>query len=212
MDPAALTVTFRIFLFHYEPSWEHTPLLPDDRGFFFEVLREAAERAEAKRSGALDDLVSPQEYLNTEWVDANASRFVAAVTRMATLNQPRTDGEFSALAAFHVDHYASLDALSYRKGAPWSEEHRLVQADYQVQVTDRRWLAPLERGQGWCTLAHPSPTDRTATGPAADPYVSRGVGGRTGAGRGGRGQPPAGPPTVCGRRPRRCPCRLPAGG
>jgi WD40 repeat protein len=40
----------------------------------------------------------------------------------------------------------------------WPDEDRLVQADYEVQVTDPRWLEHLRPGLSWETGYYPDPT------------------------------------------------------
>ncbi|GIG68055.1 hypothetical protein [Phytomonospora endophytica] len=167
LDPPARRVRLRVLLVHFERSWGREDLLPRDAGFFFRALWQAADGVAKRRRGPLQDEVGLEEYLDTEWVDANAGRFVEHVEMLDSRNVPTGDAEIAALAEFHCDHADGLDAHLHEWDDPWEAEHRLVAADYDVRVTDPRWLEPLLTGQGWATNAFPSPAAERRGGPAS---------------------------------------------
>ncbi|MGW4801020.1 hypothetical protein ACWEPC_52230, partial [Nonomuraea sp. NPDC004297] len=164
LDVAERRVRLRVLLTHYQRSWGVEGLLPDDTGFFFGVLRQAADGVAKRSSGPLNEVVDVDDYLDASWVAANAHRFVAGVERPAARNLPVSDEDTRRLADFPVDHHDSLDGHLHRWDDPWAREDRLVQADYDVWVTDPRWLAPLRRGQGWSTDAFPASSERVESG------------------------------------------------
>ncbi|HEY1178319.1 MAG TPA: hypothetical protein VGF17_19360, partial [Phytomonospora sp.] len=166
LDHSARRVRLRVLLVHFERSWGREHLLPQDAGFFFRALWQAADGVAKRRRGPLQDEVGLEDYLDTAWVDAHAGRFIDGVEMLASRNVPADDDAVDALAAFHCDHADGLDAHLHEWDEPWEAEDRLVQADYDVHVTDARWLEPLLTGQGWCTNAYPSPAPERPGGPA----------------------------------------------
>lgn len=177
IDPPARRVRLRVLLVRFERSWGREHLLPEDKGFFFRALWQAADGVAKRRRGPLHDEVGLEEYLDTTWVDANADRFVESAERLTARNVPADDAAVDALAEFHCDSADGIDAHLHEWDHPWEGEDRLVQADYDVHVTDPRWLEPLVAGQGWCTNAFPSPTPEVPGGPtqgAGEAYLGLG--------------------------------------
>ncbi|MGV9350948.1 hypothetical protein ACWDSD_40715 [Streptomyces spiralis] len=179
LDTAEQRVKFRIFLIRYDRSWGCEGLLPDDAGFFFRVLWDAADGVAKRRHGPLHGLVSIEECINPVWANVNSHRFVRSVERVATRNAPVDNAHADRLADFYAGHFDSLDAHYHEWDSRWEHEDRLVQADYDVQVTDPRWLAPLKHGQGFCTSAYQSwagrgPVDG-ADAPTSDHLAATGL-------------------------------------
>jgi tetratricopeptide (TPR) repeat protein len=165
LDTAERRVRFRVFLARYDRSWGREGLVPDDAGFFLRVLWDAADGVANRRHGPLHDLVSIEECIDPEWADAHSHRFVRAVERLAIRNTPVDDAHADRLSVFYTDHFDSLDAHYHEWDNRWTHEDGLVQADYDVWVTDPRWLAPLRHGQGFVTSAYqsrPGPTGLSA--------------------------------------------------
>ncbi|WP_171165249.1 hypothetical protein [Streptomyces sp. I05A-00742] len=159
LDTTEQRVRFRVFLVRYDRAWGREGLLPDDASFFFRVLWDAADGVAHRRHGPLHDLVGIEECIDPVWTDANSRRFVRAVERVAIHNAPDDDARADRLADFHEDHFDSLDAHYHQWDNRWKLEDRLVHADYDVWVTDPRWLAPLRHGQGFRTSAYQSRSD-----------------------------------------------------
>ncbi|WP_433519602.1 hypothetical protein ACQP2T_31075 [Nonomuraea sp. CA-143628] len=140
-------VRLRVFLADYDPSQPHSDLLPHGRSFFFCVLWQAADGEAGRRRGPLNVRVALEDTLDPDWVEANASRFIESVERVSARNLPPGD----ELAGFYETHYTELDRRLHRWHERWEHENLLIQADYDVVVTDARWLEPLREGQGMGT-------------------------------------------------------------
>ncbi|MFV2174103.1 tetratricopeptide repeat protein [Actinomadura sp. LOL_016] len=147
--PGEARARFRIFVVYYDvASRDHAPLPDDDVGFFFRLLWEAAHDRPITRWHALQ-AVPLDDFLEPDWVDANAHRYVTRVERVASLNHPVGDDGWDGLHDFY-----------YERDGGWAGEERLVQADYDVHVTDPRWLDSLEAGYSWGTTVYVSEADQ----------------------------------------------------
>lgn len=158
LEAAGRRVRFRVFLVRCCEAWGQDRLLPDDAGFFLRLLWEAADGMRARR-GPLSDALAAEGEIHTAWVDANAHRFVERVEQVAVRNLPGDNDRFRTLVAFYEDRGDALAAFHRgregRRNGVSEHEDRLVQADYDVWVTDARWLEPLREGKEWGTAAFP---------------------------------------------------------
>ncbi|WP_330358850.1 tetratricopeptide repeat protein [Streptomyces chartreusis] len=148
VDPQRRLTRLRVFVVYYEPSWGSDDLLPEDPSFFFRVLWEGPYDRSVLGAGAgreLNDLVTQDEYLDEGWVDEHTHRFVANVRRLATRNHPMDETAWNRLSTFY-----------YERDGAWEDEQLLVQGDYEVEVTDSRWLASLRPGDTWGTTSYPT--------------------------------------------------------
>lgn len=127
---------FRIFVVDYDAERRWHAELPGDAGFFLALLWEGADGG-----GPIGDAVTWRELEDDGWLAVNARWFVEGVERLAVRNHPLSD-----------EDWAHLDAAD--------DEDRLVQADYEVRVTDPRWLERLRPGQRWEGGYYPNPTRR----------------------------------------------------
>src|SRR5690606_33078451 len=105
----------------------------------------------------MTDIVTLHEFLDEGWVEGNAHRFVEGVERVAVRNHPVGDADFDRLAMFY-----------YERDGRWQDEDRLAQADYDVRVTDARWLESLRIGQGWGTTSYAGVADEVEDGCGVD--------------------------------------------
>ncbi|SOD61067.1 hypothetical protein SAMN06297387_102483 [Streptomyces zhaozhouensis] len=142
LDRERRRVRFRVFVVYYEPSWGTGELLPEDPSFFFRVLWEAAEDFGQHRFGVLTDLVPLDDFLD----GADHRCFVERYERVAVRNHPVSDEDFERLAMFY-----------YERDGGWQDEESLAQGDYDVYVTDARWLESLRIGQSWGTTSYADP-------------------------------------------------------
>ncbi|MEU7739443.1 hypothetical protein [Nonomuraea sp. NPDC049158] len=118
---------------------DHAGLPDGDPGFFFKMLWDAAyNHREMEPYDVL--MVTMDEFLDENWVAANSKRYIRQVERVATRNYPVTD-----------DGWADLNDFYYERDGQWQDENLLVQADYDIEVTDPRWLAALVPGHSWGT-------------------------------------------------------------
>ncbi|QFG19866.1 hypothetical protein [Actinomadura sp. WMMB 499] len=146
--PGAARARFRIFVVYYDVACrDHAPLPDGDVGFFFRLLWEAAHDRPITEWHALQ-AVPLDDFLEPEWVNANAHRYVTRVERVAVRNHPVGDDAWDGLHDFHYEHDGG-----------WAGEELLVQADYDVHVTDPRWLDSLEAGYSWGTTSYVTEAD-----------------------------------------------------
>ena len=132
LDPTQRKVTFRVFLVYYDWSG-----VPTDPSFFFRILWDEAD-ARFGGGGPLGEEVDVRHYLDEAWVNENTQRFVERVTRLSLRNDPLPAGK--PPPTFVYDGYSNEDGLT--------------QGDYEVIVTDARWIAHLKVGQTWQTTSY----------------------------------------------------------
>ncbi|MFF0725546.1 WD40 repeat domain-containing protein [Streptomyces sp. NPDC004134] len=151
----------------YYDSGAHAPLT-DDASFFLRVFAETADGA------PLGDAITVDQRLDETWVDASTRFFVESVERIATRNYPLTEEEVDELLededrlSFPWEEEPRFDELSPEAAAELvlSEEAN-VGADYDVVVTDHRWIEHLAAGDWWRTASYPTQADRVRAGEAA---------------------------------------------
>jgi hypothetical protein len=149
LAPDRRRARLRIFAVDYDVEHRWHAELPGDPGFFLSLLREAADDG----GGPLGDLFTWRELDNDRWLTVNTRWFVESVERVAVRNHPMSDEAWE-----HID--ALQEEGIHQRDDGWPEEDRLVQADYEVQVTDPRWLEHLWSGLSWETGYYPDPTRR----------------------------------------------------
>ena len=132
LDPTQRKVTFRVFLVYYDWSG-----VPTDPSFFFRILWDEAD-ARFGGGGPLGEEVDVRHYLDEAWVNQNTQRFVERVTRLSLRNDPLPAGKTPP--TFVYDGYTDEDSLT--------------QGDYEVIVTDARWISHLKVGQTWQTTSY----------------------------------------------------------
>ncbi|MES4901738.1 MULTISPECIES: hypothetical protein [unclassified Streptomyces] len=149
LAPDRRRVGFRVFVVDYNAKRRWHAELPQDPGYFLSLLWESAD----DRGGPLGDLFTWRELEDDGWVAVNARWFVESVERVAVRNHPLSDEGWE-----HID--ALWEAGIHQRDGGWPDEDLLVQADYEVQVTDPRWLEHLRPGLSWETGYYPDPTRR----------------------------------------------------
>ncbi|MFI0445424.1 WD40 repeat domain-containing protein [Actinomadura sp. 6N118] len=162
VTPDRLSVRIRVFVVYYEAAIKQALDLPRDPVFFLRLLWDCADRR-TRRGHSPDGTLAEFDYtvlMDDAWLAENTSAYVRSVQRVAERN-----AEPDSEAWEHIHDFY------YERHGGWSDEHRLVQADYVVRVTDPRWLTGVEPGYSWATTWYPSPE-------FADPeFRDRGFGG-----------------------------------
>jgi WD40 repeat protein len=153
LEPERRKVTFEVFVVYYDTHARTYPPLPSEPGFFLNVLWE-----QGRWEHPLGEAITVDQILNEEWVNIHSRWFVEKVERTSTANYPPRDEDFER---FH-DFY-------YERSAGWKDEELLVQAEYDVQVTDPRWLEQLSVGDAWGTATYSMAADDVRREEA--PYV-----------------------------------------
>ncbi|GAA3368081.1 hypothetical protein GCM10017744_082690 [Streptomyces antimycoticus] len=148
VDPDELRVRFLVFAVYYDvASCTHIPLPNEEPNTFLHFLWEAASGYLGdgdERTGPLGRVVSTDQLLDYEWADTNARRFISRVERVELRNYPLTEAQWEKMYDFY-----------YERDGSWKDEELLVQAEYEIRVTDRKWLEPLSVGDGWGSAAFP---------------------------------------------------------
>lgn len=147
LEPERLRVRFRVFVTYYDADDYDEALLEGDSSFFLRVLWDEADTRFGD-GGPLGEHVTMDEILDEDWVDSNTWRFVERYEAVMSKNVPFTKADVADMSTIYFD-------LSW-----FSDEESLVQTDYDVWVTDPRWLAHLSPGQQWTTASYPTQADR----------------------------------------------------
>lgn len=147
--PERRRVRFRIFVVDYDVERRWHAELPADPGFFLSLLWQSADDG----GGSLGDFLTWREPENDGWLAVNTRWFVDSVERVTVRNHPLSEGDWE-----HID--TLQEEGIHQRDDGWPDERLLVQADYEVQVTDRRWLEHLRPGLSWETGYYPDPTRR----------------------------------------------------
>ncbi|MEV0401126.1 tetratricopeptide repeat protein [Actinoallomurus sp. NPDC050550] len=156
-----MSVRMRVFVVYYEVAQRGALALPDDPAFFLRLLSDWATDPRREDSGdrPLAEIELDQ-LLDEGWMAEHAAEYVRQVDRVAERNAVPTAEDWEHLSDFY-----------YERHGGWLDEHRLVQADYVVRVTDPRHLAGVEPGHGRATVWYPSPDIRVRSDDG--PYVPR---------------------------------------
>ncbi|MEU4846726.1 WD40 repeat domain-containing protein [Streptomyces gilvosporeus] len=162
VDPDRLRARIQVLVVYYDTeSRTHIPLPGEEPGVFLHFLWESAAgylSDDDERKGPLGRVLSIDDILNYAWVDTHARRFISEVRRTETLNDPPTGQQWEELHDF-----------SYERGGTWQDEHLLIQGEYEIRVTDRKWLEHLAKGQAWGSAAFPLNGDSWTADDA--PYI-----------------------------------------
>lgn len=163
VDPPRRRIRLRVTVIYYDIG-SHAPLT-DDASFFLRVFGETADGA------ALGDVITQDQRLDEAWVDANSRWFVESVERIATRNYPFTEEVEEQLdenrVGFPWEDGYRFDEMPHESAAALvRSEETSVGADYDVVVTDHRWIEHLTAGDWWRTASYPTHADRLLVGEA----------------------------------------------
>ncbi|WP_405793574.1 WD40 repeat domain-containing protein [Streptomyces sp. NBC_01506] len=148
LQPDRRHVRFRIFVVDYHVDRRSHAELPADPGFFLQLLWESAE----DHNGPLRRVGTWRELSDDGWLAVNTRWFVEDAERVAVHNDPPSDEDWA--------HLGALQERMHERDDGWPDEDRLVRGDYEVRVTDPRWLEHLSPGLSWETGYYPHPTHR----------------------------------------------------
>jgi len=155
LDPEGRRVRLRVYVVYYDitvvdghvtETWAQP--LPRDASFFFRVLWGAYwDNHGVEGRTPIGDAVVKTQIHDNEWVNANTARFVERVDELTRRNDPPDEGDWLRMHR----HYYQGDPDGDRD----DELHR-VQADYDLWVTDERWLEHLDPDESWGTAYYPT--------------------------------------------------------
>lgn len=111
--------------------------------------------------GPLGDAIQLEQTHDDAFLDANVDRYIAHVQLGNLRNAPLDvealrddiDRQLTARGVRREDKPVWRDAWSEQWDAFWSDPNRLPTATYEIDVTDPRWIAHLERGSAWESAA-----------------------------------------------------------
>lgn len=139
VDKPNRKVRLQLIVTYYDVSSRyHEPLLKDITGFF-RVL--ADNSIGGYGDSPLAKEVTTDEYCDEKWVKANAHRYIQKIELLGKKNQP-------------LRAYKGLSDFYYLRDGQWKDEERLVQGQYEITVTDEKYLAHLKEGYAWGTTAY----------------------------------------------------------
>jgi len=113
--------------------------LPRDASFFLGVLH-GVEVDGRHVHTPVREAVHVDHLLDPAWLERNLFRFVERVEQLAVRNDPP-----------RAQYWAYLESFDYADRGYWEETERRPQADYDVWVTEPRWLDQIREGQTWGT-------------------------------------------------------------
>ncbi|GAA2675522.1 hypothetical protein GCM10010400_42470 [Streptomyces aculeolatus] len=138
LEPERRQVTLKVFVVYYDTEAKGHPPLPDEPGFFLHVLWQ-----QGRWEHPIGEAVTVDQILDEDWVNLHSRWFVERAERTSTANHPPWDEDFERLHDFY-----------YERMGGWQDEDLLVQAEYDVRVTDPRWLEQLSVGDAWGTASY----------------------------------------------------------
>jgi len=150
VEPEARRVRVLVFVVYYDTHGQYHQPVPEDISFFFRVLWDKAD-TRFGGGGSLGKEVDVDAYLDESFVDSNAWRFVERVEELEVRNFP-------------VENWEGVSDFYYERGGAWVDEDKLVQADFDVFVTDARYIDHLTVGMSWGTTSYETQADRLRVG------------------------------------------------
>ncbi len=139
--PEEHKIKIRVFVVYYDTHFESHRPIPKDPSFFLRILCDKAYSSLGQSDGTIAEEIPSGQELDEEWVDKNTFRFIENVELIATANFPLED-------------YSSYDDFYYERNGCWVNEEKLVQATYEVQVTDKKYFDHLQAGMSWGTASY----------------------------------------------------------
>lgn len=135
--PEVRKITVKVFVVYYDlPTESHQPI-PTDPRFFFEILW-GQPNTKLGKAGTLGEEVSDEQCRDEIWMGENISRFIKNIALLSTANFPLVD-------------YTSLGEFYYERNGKWADEDKLVQATYEIEVTDKKYFDHLSPDMSWGT-------------------------------------------------------------
>lgn len=169
VDPPRRRIRLRVTVIYYDIG-SHAPLT-DDASFYLRLFGETAVPGVTGVDAPLGDVITQDQLHDEAWVDANTRWFVESVRRVATRNHPMTEEVEERLEEERVG-FPWEDGSRFHEMSPEAaadlvlSEETNVGADYDVVVTDPRWIEHLSVGGWWRTASYPTHADRLLAGEA----------------------------------------------
>lgn len=139
-DPAERRVRLNVFVVYYDTAYERHEPIPEDHSFFLRVLWDRGD-TRFGGGGPIGDVIDVDQILDEHWVDTHTWRFIDSVELLQTRNFP-------------LDSYTGMSDFYYERDGRWQDEDKLVQAEFDVYVSDERYIEHLYEGMSWGSTAY----------------------------------------------------------
>lgn len=140
--PEENKLVIKVFVVYYDLAskhHKHQPL-PKDPSFFLRILWDEGD-ARFGKGGSIGVEISVNQICDETWVDRNTFRFIKNIEQLATANFP-------------LKHGVDYSDFYYERNGSWADEDKLVQATYEVEVTDSKYFDHLSTGMSWGTTSY----------------------------------------------------------
>jgi len=118
----------KIFVVYYDIFYKSHYPIPENPSFFLKIL---LEKDQYNSFG-----ISKAQIEDINWIKANTPKYIKSTRLLTTLNFPLTN-------------YNGLQDFYFETNGKWLDEDKLVQADFELQLTDRKYLDPFKSGMSW---------------------------------------------------------------
>jgi len=140
-------IKLRVFVVYYDTSYKYHQPIPVDKSFFLRILWDKADNRFGETS-SLGKEVNVDNILDETWVDHNTYKFIDKLEVLDTKNYPIED------YSKYFDFYYARDLGDKSVSLSWQDEENLVQCDYDLFVTDEKYLDHLSVGLSWGTTSY----------------------------------------------------------
>jgi hypothetical protein len=133
-------VKLRVFVVYYDTEYKYHQPIPTDKSFFLRILWD--------EDSSIGKEITVDNYLDETWVNHNTYKFVEKLEILSDKNYPIED--YSGYFDFYYERGSDDPNIT----ASWQDEDKLVQCDYNLYVTDKKYLDHLSVGLSWGTTAY----------------------------------------------------------
>lgn len=133
-------VRLKVFVVYYDVAYKSHQPIPADPSFFLRILWDEGD-ARFGGGGSIGHEISVEQILDESWVNKNTFKFIDTV-------------EILSITNFPVEDYSSFYDFYYERDGVWQDEDKLVQAVYDIHVTDKKYIDHLENGMSWGTTSY----------------------------------------------------------
>ena len=127
--------TVRIGVWITEPQQS---IFYDESNVALQLLWDA-KPSDKRKKEPLGKEISADNILDPAWVPANEAQYISSVSIPLTKNYP-VSGEHAGLEGKALEKF-------------WATKKNLPYAEYEISVTDPKWIAHISKGQEWSSSA-----------------------------------------------------------
>lgn len=139
-SPEEKKLQIKVFVVYYDVAYKDHQPIPKDHSFFFRILRDCGP-IKYNATNPIENEIPNDLFFDEKWIDKNTFKFIEKVELLSTANFP-------------VEDYSAYHDFYYERNGAWVEEENLVQATYDVYVSDEKYISHLEEGMSWGTTSY----------------------------------------------------------